>query len=269
MRKLATAIVIAATVAGAGSGYAADEDTLDIGAYRLTFEDDFDELDVSPWGPDTTWIAHTPWSGDFGDAKFTNPREGFPFTVEDGVLRIEMRRDGEGKWQSGLLASVDRKGAGFSQKYGYFEMRAKFPAGEGVWPAFWLVGVERLAPDPEATAEIDIVEHYGHASDRFSSSVHVWPIAKGVKKFSKTQRTSVEPGSLSENFNLYGASVDEDKIRFYFNRRKVWEIDTPEAHKQPMFILIDLGLGAGWPTENAPNPAHMWVDYVRAYAREE
>lgn len=268
MRMLGTAILVAASVAGVGSVCAADEDTLDLAAYQLTFEDEFDELDVSAWGPGTTWIAHTPWSGDFGDAKFTDPRDGFPFTVEDGVLRIEMRRNADGKWQSGLLASVDRKGRSFAQKYGYFEMRAKFPAGEGVWPAFWLIGVDRQSPNPTATAEIDIVEHYGHAPDRFSSSVHVWPIAKGVKKFSKTQRTSVPAGSLSEGFNLYGASVDEDKIRFYFNRRKVWEIDTPEAHKQPMFILVDLGLGAGWPTENAPDPSYMWVDYVRAYARE-
>jgi beta-glucanase (GH16 family) len=134
--------------------------SLDINTYIMTFNDDFDRLSVSDWGPNTTWIAHTPWNGDFGDAKFVNPRERFPFTLDNGILNIEMRKDAEGTWRSGLLASVDRKGNGFSQKYGYFEMRAKFPPGEGVWPAFWLVGVERQGPNPQATAEIDIVEYY-------------------------------------------------------------------------------------------------------------
>lgn len=265
--KYLLAVVPALVLQCLDSG-AQDGPPIDIDAYAITFEDQFDSLSVSDWGPDTTWIAHTPWNGDFGDAKFVNPRDGFPFSTRDGILSIEMRRDETGTWRSGLLASVDRKGRGFSQTYGYFEMRAKFPSGEGVWPAFWLIGVERLGPDPKATAEIDIVEHYGRDPASYSSSVHVWPKEKSVKKFSQTQKTAVEPNSLSEDFHLYGASVEPDKIRFYFDRKEVWSIDTPEQHKQPMFMLVDLGLGAGWPTENTPNPSVMQVDYVRAYARK-
>jgi len=41
---------------------------IDIGKLQLTFDEEFDELSVSPWGPNTRWIAHTPWAGDFGDA---------------------------------------------------------------------------------------------------------------------------------------------------------------------------------------------------------
>jgi beta-glucanase (GH16 family) len=268
MHKLSAALVMAFGVF-ASPGCAAEQgQQLDIDAYTMTFEDNFDRLSVSDWGPGTTWIAHTPWNGDFGDAKFVNPREGFPFTVQDGILKIEMRKDDKGTWRSGLLASIDRKGNGFSQQYGYFEMRAKFPAGEGVWPAFWLIGAERVGPKPRATAEIDVVEHYGRDPGSYSSSVHVWPIDKSIKKFTETEKTRVEPGSLSQDFHLYGASVDPDKIRFYFDRKQVWEIDTPEEQKQPMFMLVNLGLGAGWKTENTPNPSVMEVDYVRAYQRK-
>src|SRR5258707_7856641 len=94
---------------------------LDLSTYTLTFDENFDTLDVSPWGPGTRWIAHTPWNGDFGDAGFVNPRPGFPFTIADGVLRIEARRGTDGKWRSGLLASTDPNGNGFKQRYGYFE----------------------------------------------------------------------------------------------------------------------------------------------------
>ena len=82
----------------------------------MTFEENFDKLDVSAWGENgSRWIAHTPWNGDFGDARFTDPTEGFPFTVEEGILRIEARKGPDGNWRSGLLASTNAKGQGFSQ----------------------------------------------------------------------------------------------------------------------------------------------------------
>ncbi|MHC4503436.1 MAG: LamG domain-containing protein, partial [Planctomycetota bacterium] len=116
--------------------------TLSLDGFEITFSEEFDgRLDVSPWGPGTRWIAHTPWSRDFGDAAFANPRDGFPFTIEKGILRIEARKDEnlkdrwKRKWEAGLLASNAPDGSGFSQRYGYFVMRAKLPAGPGVWPA--------------------------------------------------------------------------------------------------------------------------------------
>jgi hypothetical protein len=83
---------------------------------RPTFTEDFNDLKVSAWKiGDDRWIAHTPWHGDFGDAGFTNPQPDFPFIVNDGMLRIEARKDASGKWHSGLLASVDQWNDGFSQ----------------------------------------------------------------------------------------------------------------------------------------------------------
>jgi hypothetical protein len=102
---------------------------LDLRHYKLVFDEEFSHLDVSAWGPGTRWIAHTPWAGDFGDAQFVDPQKDFPFSVANGELRIEARKGDDGKWQSGLLASVDANGNGFSLQYGYFEMRAELPAG--------------------------------------------------------------------------------------------------------------------------------------------
>jgi hypothetical protein len=111
--------------------------SLDLSRFDLVFDERFTNLSVSSVGPGTTWIAHTPWGGDFGDAAFADPKPGFPFGVVDGVGRIEMRKTENGGWQSGLLTTVDPQGHGFALQYGYFEMRAKLPAGPGVWPAFW------------------------------------------------------------------------------------------------------------------------------------
>lgn len=231
----------------------------------LTFSEEFDEkLDVSAWGPGTKWIAHTPWNGDFGDAKFINPKPGFPFVVKRGILRIEARKSHDGVWRSGLLSSVGRDWKGFAQKYGYFEIRAKLPAGLGVWPAFWLVGIDRKYG--KHTAEIDVFEHYGHMPDRFSSGVVVWN--RGGKKGNHDKshtRTAVPKGSLSADFHTYGVRIDHDWVRIYLDRKEVWRAPTRPEHRQPMFILFNLGLGPGWPIDKTPNPSFMYVDYVRAW----
>jgi len=236
---------------------------IDLSGYTLTFDEEFDTLDVSPRGPGTRWIAHTPWNGDFGDAKFADPGHDFPFTVKDGVLRIEARKMEGGGWRSGLLASADPNNQGFLQAYGYFEMKAKFPAGPGVWPAFWLI-----SRDKDNTAEIDVVEHHGDLPGYFTSAIHVWDRHEAAKNVSSHQRTEVPVGSLSDDFHTYGVSVQEDFIRFYFDRREVWRIPTPPEHRRPKYVLVDLALGSGFPIENTPNPSFMYVDYVKAWERK-
>ncbi|MEA1832105.1 glycoside hydrolase family 16 protein [Methylobacterium durans] len=264
VRPISRRICLAAALLAALPAGAEEGAELDLSGYRQTFSEDFDGLDVSARGPGTRWIAHTPWNGDFGDAAFTDPRPGFPFTTKDGILTIEMRKGSDGKWRSGLLASVDPQGRGFSQRFGYFEMRAKFPAGEGVWPAFWLVGIDRSTH----TSEIDVVEHYGHFPGRYTASVHVWDRADKTRHRTVHKRVPVPEGSLSAGFHTYGVLVDAQVIRFFFDRREVARVPTPPEHHQPMYPLVDLGLGAGWPTERTPSPSTMEVDYVRVWAKE-
>lgn len=62
--------------------------TLNLDGYRLTFDEDFKdtELSVSAWGPGTRWIAHTPYAGDFGDARFADPTKDFPFDIHSAAM---------------------------------------------------------------------------------------------------------------------------------------------------------------------------------------
>jgi beta-glucanase (GH16 family) len=237
---------------------------LNLSDYELSFNEDFDKLDVSAWGPGTRWIAHTPWNGDFGAAQFADPVPGFPFVVENGILRIEARRQSNGTWRSGLLASADSRGAGFLQQYGYFEMRAKLPAGPGLWPAFWLIANK----EKDSSAEIDILEQYGQFPGDFESVVHVWRKVPGAPNYQVTLRHKIPVGLLSADFHLYGCSVDADWIVIYLDRVEIARTPTPPEHRRPMFILLNLALGGGWPTEQTPNPSYMFVDYVRAYKQK-
>ncbi|WP_041544770.1 MULTISPECIES: glycoside hydrolase family 16 protein [Chelativorans] len=253
------ASVLTLAISSAASAIAAEEDELDLGQMSLSFEEEFDTLSVSAWGPGTRWIAHTPWSGDFGGARFANPEEAFPFTIEDGVLRIEARKDAEGEWQSGLLASVDPKGNGFAQQYGYFEMRARLPEGPGLWPAFWLIGKDRS----EFTAEIDVIEFYGDKPEGYSSVVHVW--YRDGNHYSRFRRNEVFPAADPKDFHTYGVHVGPNWIRFYFDQKFMWKTETQAEHRQPLYLLLNLAMVDGPSKDQAPNPSYMYVDYVRAY----
>ena len=254
-----------------GGSAAASPSVLDLSRYKLTFEEKFDNFSVSPWGPVKTsptpgftrWIAHTPWNGDFGDAKFSDPEKDFPFTVTNGVLRIEARKDADGKWRSGLLASTDPKGNGFSQRGGYFEMRAKLPSGPGVWPSFWLDGNQ----SHDASAEVDVMEYYGQFPNVYQVTSHVWPKVKSVKYSEVKQFVHVPPGSLSNQFHTYGVDVNSKLTTYYLDGLEVSQTPTPPENNQPMFILVDLALGSGWPIDKTPNPSFMYVQFIRAYEK--
>jgi beta-glucanase (GH16 family) len=232
---------------------------LDLRGYRLTFNEPFDRLDVSPWGPGTRWIAHTPWAGDFGDAQFTDPGPHSPFSIQDGILSITMRKV-DGKWTSGLLASIDRDGQGFAQTTGYWEMRAKLPDGNGVWPAFWL---STIGKPGQTSPEIDALEYYGRDSHRYLATAHVWKNGNDI--VGKTEPVDVQPGSLSKGYHLYGVKVERDGVFIYLDRHLVTQFEPRAEYLKPKAVLLNLAAGGGWPITGMPDPSVMQIDYVRAY----
>ena len=242
----------------------ADATRLDLSQYRQTFAETFGDFDVSAWGPGSRWIAHTPWNGDFGDAAFADPAPGFPFRTASGILRIEARKGDGGKWRSGLIASGAKRGsgdiAGFSQLYGYFEIETKLPPGPGTWPAFWL-STTAAAPG----AEIDVFEYYGHAPDGYHANVHVW--YDGQQVSGDGHIVPIPAGEATSEFNRYGVAIDHDWTTFYYNRKQVWRTPTLPAYRQPMYMLVDLALGSGWPIDKTPDPSFMYVKSIAAYAR--
>ena len=210
--------------------------TLNLDGYKMTFDDEFDDLSVSAAGPGTRWFTAT--KENFGDARFVEQKDGFPFTVDKGVLRIEAAKKGGG-WQSGILASADPKGGGFSQKFGYFEMRAKFPKSRGMWPAFWLLGQPSLTDKKRTNVEIDVVEHYGVLPNAINSTMHLWH-ADG-KHWAKGDFIAA-PG-LTDDFHNYGVMVDEANVVWYFDGVEVQRQKTPEDAEDPAVHAGEPGHG--------------------------
>jgi beta-glucanase (GH16 family) len=212
------------------------------------------------------WTAHTPWNGDFGDAQFMDPHPRGPFSMKDGMLSITASKNSEGKWTSGLIAAADSTGAGFGTRYGYFEVRMKMPPGPGTWPAFWLAAL-KPADQRDGNVEIDVIEYYGQFTDSYRSVVHVW-FNDPAKHRGKDEKIDVPNNSLVENFHSFGVDVSPQAIVFFKDGQRVWSQPTPPELTYPLFPLVNLALGSGWPIDKTPNPSTLLVDYVHVYGRD-
>jgi beta-glucanase (GH16 family) len=231
--------------------------------------EEFNEQSIAAYrlGP-ARWTAHTPWNGDFGDARFLNPGPNGPFSVENGILSITARKGGtDGKWRSGLIAAADGSGLGFGTRYGYFEARMKLPPGPGTWPAFWLAALKQPNKDDAAgSVEIDVIEYYGQFTAAYRSTVQVW-FKDQAKHRATGQQIDVATNSLVTGFHTYGVDLSPQHIIFFLDGKEVWRQPTPPELTGPMYPLVNLALGSGWPIDHTPNPSELLVDYVRVYGR--
>lgn len=251
---------------GCSAGQAIEPEQLDLCEYEIAFADEFQELAIAPRKLEggARWTAHTPWNGDFGDAILSDPRPDWPFASVAGVLQITAHRDDDGRWRSGLIAAADASGAGHGVQYGYFEARMKFPPGPGTWPAFWLMSLQPAQQTPKI--EIDVVEYYGHMTDKYFTTAHVWYGGKDEHLTRhEGQRLSVPAGSLTGDFHRYGVRVDAQNITYFLDGEAMWRQPTPKEHKAPLYPLVNLALGSGYPTDKTPDPSTLEVDYVRVY----
>jgi beta-glucanase (GH16 family) len=227
---------------------------------------DSESFASSKIGP-ARWTAHTPWGGDFGDARFLDPGPSGPFKVKDGILSITAAKDHEGRWTSGLLAAADASGAGSGTRYGYFEARMKMPPGPGLWPAFWLAALKPTNLT-EGNVEIDVIEYYGQFPSSYQAVVHVWYKEQPTKTRGKNQRIDFPDGALIADFHTFGVDISPQAIVFFLDGKKIWSQPTPPELDGPLYPLVNLALGGGWPIDRAPNPSTLLVDYVHVFARD-
>jgi beta-glucanase (GH16 family) len=235
--------------------------------YNLVFDEEFNgPLSISAYGPGTKWIAHTPYGGDFGSAWFCNPTDPTPpSTVSNGILTIKAWFDPvSNHWRSGLLSSVDTNGNGFSQALGYWECRMQLPPGAGVWPAFWLDGLGSFKNPKTNVAEVDILEAYGVNINVAHQNVHIWN-PQG-RKISGSGNSYTMQTSPTGNYRVYSCLITPQFITFAIDSQMVWETPTPPEATEPLYVMVDLALGGGWPIDQTPNPSFLHVDYIRAYA---
>ena len=243
------------------------------GTAKLTFADEFTNFNL--WnGTSGTWQASYAWadvnaSGTTNTANnelqwYINPFYGptssvNPFSVSNGVLDIQAMPASAAieaitgyPYTSGIITTAHS----FSQTYGYFEMRAQLPAGQGIWPAFWM-----LPSDGSWPPEIDVMELIGSEPNNLYNFIHYGndQVADGV-----TPVTGMTTG-----FHTYGVDWESDFITWYFDGTEVSKLATPSSINKPMYMLADLAVGGNWPgspDDTTPFPADLKIDYIRAYS---
>ena len=161
----------------------------------------------------------------------------------------------------------------FEQKYGRFEARIKIPQGQGIWPAFWLLGSDDTSTGWPGRGEIDIMENVGYEPGKIHGSMH-GPRYSGDSPL--TGAYSLPPGSkFADNFHVFAVEWDASAVRFYVDDH-LYETQTPDSipsskhwvFDHPFFILLNLAVGGQWPKDpdaTTQFPQQMLVDYVRVY----
>ncbi len=197
---------------------------------------------------------------------------------ENGKLVIEARKDNfqgpDGVRRSYTSARLSTFGH-FTQKYGRFEARIKVPSGQGVWPAFWLLGGDFPSAGWPACGEIDIMENVGEKPATILGSLH-GPGYFGEKPI--TAAYTLPRGRFSDAFHLFAVEWGRQVIRFYVDGvlfATKTPADVPAGNRwvydHPFFILLNLAVGGnlpGSPDNSTVFPQRMLVDYVRVYTRK-
>jgi len=238
--------------------------------YRLVWNDEFDgpvgqKLGSDKWGYDV--------GTDWGNAQLeydTDRAENVSLDGNGNLAIVARKESYQGQpYTSARIVTRDL----FEPKYGRIEARIKLPTGQGIWPAFWMLGNDIKTVSWPQCGEIDIMEYRGQHSHVIHGSLHGPGYAGGR--------------ALSRSYTLDGAGFDTDFHVFaveWTRGRIDWHVDgshyltiLPEhangdwVFDHPFYIILNVAVGGHWvgpPNENTVFPQTMLIDYVRVYAGE-
>jgi beta-glucanase (GH16 family) len=172
------------------------------------------------------------------------------------------------EYTSGRINSL----AHFTRAFGRFEARMQLPAGQGMWPAFWLLGNNASSVGWPACGEIDIIENKGQEPNTVHGTVH-GPGYSGGSGISSSRIVAGAP--LSAGFHVYAVEWFANLIVFSVDGNSYFTV-TPQqlpagtqwVFDHPFGVILDLAVGGnyvGSPDATTPFPQTLLVDYVRVY----
>ena len=273
-----SAITMTMLLAGSCGGQASQSNSTPPPAqtYQLMWADEFSGPDGSV--PDATKWAIQTGGGGWGN----NELESYtarPANVQilGGNLIITAAKEdytgADGIARHYTSARMQTKGL-FSQQYGRFEARIKIPRGQGIWPAFWMLGNNIDTAGWPACGEIDIMENIGKEPSINHGSLHM-PAAGTANDDQLTGMYTLPGGAkLGDGFHTYAIEWSASAIKFYVDDN-LYETQTPATatgrdweFNQPFFIILNVAVGGnfpGAPTSSTTFPQTMKVDWVRVY----
>ncbi len=248
---------------------------------------------VMPTAPLPSPPASQSWADEF-DGPANSPPDAAKWTYDLGAggwgnqeletytnLPQNVHLDGMGH----LIVHVERAGSGytsarlktqglFSAQYGRVEARIRLPFGQGIWPAFWMLGSNISSAGWPQCGEIDIMEHVGKDPSVNYGTVH----GPGYSGGNGISSRYTLPGSarFADDFHVFAIQWAPKTITFYVDD-VAYKTVTPASlpagaswvFDNPFFLILNVAVGGSFP--GAPDattqfPQEMIVDYVRVVA---
>jgi beta-glucanase (GH16 family) len=235
-----------------------------LAGWKLVWSDEFnDSLDKSKWGLELQ-------EGDHGSTTYTNrPQNLF---VANGCLALQAQKENYGGQPYTSTQVSTRNKA--SWRYCRIDVRAKLPAGKGMWPAIWMMPFQPAYGGWPSSGEIDIMENLGANTRLDYTTIH---FGSGNQSLQKTY-TAPATATLSDSFHVYTMVWDSGSFTFYLDSNNYGTINQwspnnvayPKPFDKPFFLMFDLVVGGNWgglPDNNTVFPQSMLVDWVRVYQR--
>ena len=239
--------------------------------YRLVWSDEFDRdglPDPAKWAYDTG-MNKAGWHNRelqyYAGPRWENA------AVKGGRLVITARKEslssapdwGGQRYSSTRLITQGKR----DWTYGFFEIRAKLPCGQGTWPAIWMLNRDVVWP---AGGELDIMEHVGREPGRVFSTVHT---AAGSGSHGNGAATQLS--DACDAFHNYQMHWTAEQVRFGIDGIVHFEYKNPRTGTDrwpfdaPQFLILNIAVGGdfGLAVDDRIFPVTMEVDHVRVYQK--
>ncbi len=251
----------------------ADDDSYEPGpGWVLAWADEFDAGAID----EDNWNYQVLEAGRFNDEwqRYTNSSDNA--YVENGHLVIKAIHEsddhGLDRYSSARLNTANKR----VFKYGKIAARIKLPHGEGIWPAFWMLGANidengGDTPWPQS-GEIDILELYGSKDDAvIEANIH-YADASGSHASMGAVALELEQGRFADAFHVFELEWDEERIAWSVDQQEFASVpissdELSEFHKE-FFLLLNIAVGgahAGRPDATTEFPQYMYIDWIRVY----
>ncbi|MFF5859603.1 discoidin domain-containing protein [Streptomyces sp. NPDC012751] len=250
---------------------------------RLVWSDGFDGAAGSKPDP-AKWRAD-PGTGQNGELQYYTDQQNAALDG-DGHLVMEARKEASpgracppdpltGSTTCQYTSARMNTGATFQFTYGRVEARIKVPKGNGLWPAFWMMGADFLTGRPwPYNGEVDIMEVLGKDVRTAYSTVHA-PAYNGGNGIGSPYGLP-SGADFSDDFHTWAADWNSKGIVFSLDGRTVFTLDKDQVERtrgpwifdHPHYMILNLAVGGDWPgptDASTPFPSRMLVDYVRVY----
>jgi len=251
--------------------------------WKIVWSDEFNGPAGAP--PDPAKWNYDLGGGGWGNNEIETYTDSPANVFQDGQGNLVIRaiRDAAGNYTSARLQTgsptASTQTADLSWQFGRIEARIKLPFGQGVWPAFWMLGENIGTAGWPACGEVDIMENFGtyHNNLTVNNSTAHGPGYSGSNGIGKSYTL---PGgeTVNSDFHVYGIEWSRDSVEWLVDHVAYFKIapaslpaGTKWVFNAPFFLLLNLAIGGpqtflGTPDPNAPFPSQeMLVDYVRIY----